>query len=203
MITNVHVILVVRDVGNDSDGLVRFALKIVAAGVERGIEFSCREVMESVNPIVFIRQAVVDHARIPLIAVGEDDVRERVPFVVGVWHHREIHKTVDDVERENVSIVGGDVLETSDLHGTIVDYILVVFNLSAGVDSAITSKEGVLSKNENNVAMLCGDLSGSVDKLESIEFVIVNSSDINFSGVGEDNSCITAEDTSVGSSVNK
>ena len=53
-----------------------------------------------------------------------------------------------------IPIIGGYVLKTSNFYGKIVNRILVVLNLCAGVDRAILSKKRVLKKDDNNITVL-------------------------------------------------
>ena len=70
------------------------------------------------------------------------------------------------------------MLDASYLHGTIVDAILLVLDLSAGVNGATLTVVCVLSEYGDDRTELCLDASGRIDEVEGIEFVIINASHV-------------------------
>ena len=78
-----------------------------------------------------------------------------------------------------------------------------MFELSCRVYSASGSKEGVLSKYDNDWPKMSGNASGCVNKLECIELVVGNAGDINSSLMLIYDARVVANDSSIGSSVDK
>ena len=84
------------------------------------------------------------------------------------------------------------MLESDHLHGTIVYLILVVFDLSTGVYGAVATVISILSKKDDDRSALRFDKCGGVDEFEGIELVIVNTGHVDFAGVFEGYSGVTA-----------
>ena len=82
------------------------------------VEYSVAEVgpwiLKSAIPIRFVTNDTVQFRRIPDV-LGEDDMWQRIPFGIGIWAHRRVGKVVDDIDRNDEPIRGGDGLSTADL----------------------------------------------------------------------------------------
>ena len=98
-----------------------------------------------------------------------------------------------------------DVLKATDLHTSrpIVNAILLELDLSTGVDAAVATMIGVLSKNDDDRAVLRVDDSRGIHKFKSVELVVVNAGDIDKALVGEGDSSVAAEYASIGSSIHQ
>ena len=58
----------------------------------------------------------------------------------------------------------------------IIDHVLVEFNMSCRVDSAINSVVGILAENKYGISELSSDFGRSINDLEGIEFMVVDTS---------------------------
>ena len=111
---------------------------------------------------------------------------------------------IDDVQRDDASIMSVDRLSASSLHRAVVDTVLVVFSLNGRMNFVIESMVGALMQDDDDGSLLSGNLGRCINKLERIEFMVVNASDVNFSfNVGEDWFYVITKDASIGSPVNQ
>ena len=78
--------------------------------IKRSLDKTISEVFENVAPVGLRREMVIKNSRIPIITGGEDVMRKAVPFVLGVWLHLEVRKAVDDVERNDATIISANTL---------------------------------------------------------------------------------------------
>ncbi len=70
---------------------------------------------------------MIEDTGVPLIAGSEDDVRELVVLFIGVGIHFHVYESIDDIEWNDVSFEGVDVLGAANIHRPIVYHVLVVF----------------------------------------------------------------------------
>ena len=144
---------------------------------------------------------MVENAGIPFITWVKDHVGKIFKLLISVGCHFHVNQSIDHVEWDDVTFECVNVLRASNLHRTIVHLVLVVFDLPTGVYGAVTTVVSILSEYYDDSAALCDNAGGCVNELESIELVIANAGGVDLTVVREDNSGVTAEDTSVSSSI--
>ena len=67
---------------------------------------------------------MVKDRRIPGHVTCENDMWERVPFVIRVGSHREVGQPALDVQRDDVAIIGLDALKSAgNLYGLVIDIV--------------------------------------------------------------------------------
>ena len=71
------------------------------------------------------------------------------------------------------------------------------------MNGALLTMVGVLSENGNDGAMLGKDFSRGVNELEGIKFVVVNTSDINFTHMDVKDVSIISYDATIGATNHK
>jgi hypothetical protein len=200
-VTNVHVILIVCDGRDDLYIRFRLALEVVASIVKRSLNETGIVILESVVPVFLVRKNVIQNTGIPLVAWSKDHMWKFVKLFVGVGGHLHVHEAIDDVEWNDVTFHGVNVLDTSHFHGSVMYPILVVFNMSTRVDGAVDTVICVLSKYGDYRTALCGDESGCIHEFEGIHLVIIDASHVYATCVCEGYASVTAEYTSVSSSI--
>ncbi len=95
------------------------------------------------------------------------------------------------------------MLCATNFHRTIIDPILVGFDLSTGMYGAVDAVVCILSEDGDDRSVLCCDEGGCIDKRESIEFVIVNTCYVDKTLVFVGYASVTAEYTPICSSINE
>ena len=121
-----------------------FALEVITTDVERSVNETGFVLLESVVPVFLVCEYVIQDAGVPFSAGSEDHVWELIVLSVSVGGHLHINESIDDVEWDDVTFQSADVLDTSDLHRTIVHSILVVLDLSTGMYGAVSTMISVL-----------------------------------------------------------
>ena len=121
---------------------------------------------------------MIQLTRVPLCRACKNDVWEFFPLDVGVTRHLEIRKSLYNIQWHDISVIRANTLSASHLDGTVVDLILVVFNLPCRVDGPPYAMVSILMENEDYRASLSDDFCGGIHNLQGIHFVIVNASDI-------------------------
>jgi hypothetical protein len=161
--------------------MVRGAMLIVTTFIEGSGHEAIRRIAETVIPVGIISEGVINDRGVPFMTSCENNVRESVPLLLGIGNHLQVRQTINDVKRKNVSFMGANVLLATNLHRAIVDSATMSFDLSTRMNSAIETMVGVLAKNDNDFSPLRHDLGRGIDKGECIEFMVVDSSNIDFS----------------------
>ena len=141
--------------------------------------------------------------RIPSVTAGQDNMGQCRKLSVSGRCHTEVRKPITDVKGNNITIIGNNALSTTDLEGSVIHHVLVVLNLTSRVNRPMNPMVGVLTKNSNDRSTMCVDLGNSINNLESVEFVIINTSDINLVLMSDGNLGIRTKDTPVCSPINK
>ncbi len=123
---------------------------------------------------------------------------------VGVGTKREVGKGIADVERHDVSIMGLDMLQaTLDLEGLVIDIILVVLQLGAGMDGLATPRKSILMKDSHNRPMLSLTDSTTGDNGQVGQRMLVNASDIDCSAGLGNNADIRACESTISTTINQ
>ena len=146
---------------------------------------------------------MVKDFRVPSVTTGQNDMGKCRKLSISRRDHTEVRKSITDVEWNDITIIGDNALSTTDLEGTVIHHVLVVLNLTSRVNRPMNPMVGVLTKNSNDRSTVCVDLGNSIDNLESVELVIINTSDINLMLMGDGNLGIRAKDTPVCSPINE
>jgi len=128
---------------------------------------------------------------------------ELFKFALGIGCHLEVCQTVDNVQRHDITIVRAYALSASNFHGTVIDRILVVFNLAGRVYSTTFTIICILAHPEDDWTTLSLDTGRSIDKLECRKFVIVNTSDVHSASMLKDYLRITANNATICSPIDK
>ena len=89
---------------------------------------------------------MVKDSGIPIITGGEDDMRKTVPFVLGVWLHLEVRKAVDDVKRNDATVISANTLRSTDFHRAIINFIAMCLELTSRMDGALNAMISALTK---------------------------------------------------------
>ena len=96
-----------------------------------------------------------------------------------------------------------DVVCATNLHGMIMNNVLVMFNLGRRMDGLPQTKIGALAHNDDGFTQLGSDFGNSINQLEGIEFVVVNASDIQALDMLDQCHRVVAKDSTIGTTINK
>ena len=67
---------------------------------------------------------------IPFVATGEDDVGKFTEFLLGVRLHLEVREAIDDVKWDDIAVVCGDALASTNAHRAVINFVAVGFDLT-------------------------------------------------------------------------
>ena len=124
-------------------------------------------------------------------------------FTFRVGLHLEVRQSIDYVKRDNATVIGRDALAATDAHRTIDNLVAVGFDLAGGVCCVVEAVIGTLTKDEDSGSSVGLGESGCVDQLECVEFVVIDSGNVNFTRVDMENNGIVAYDPAVSTAVHE
>jgi hypothetical protein len=103
----------------------------------------------------------------------------------------EVWQSISKQKGKDVAFGCGDSLGTTDSYGFIINRELGMFHLSWRVNGAALSMIGIFMKNTDNRSILCVDERGNSDDIETSEFMVIDTDDVDFSSS-------VVEDTHIG-----
>ena len=130
-------------------------------------------------------------------------MRKIVPFSIGVWVHLEAGESVDDVKGYDVTIISADTLSAAHFHRSIVHFIAVCFELTGRVDGVLNDMMGALTEHTEDRTTLRDELGCRIDNLESIKLMIVNTSNVDGTGMNMTDNSIITNDAAVGTTIHE
>ena len=93
-------------------------------------EWTCLQIQDSIKPVLISIQGMVKDGQIPVRVTGPDNMGETVPFCISLWAHVDIWEPIDNVDGKNISIKGGDALQsTLDFDGMVIDIVAICLQL--------------------------------------------------------------------------
>ena len=105
-------------------------LTIVAEFIEEISEWAGLQIRDSIKPMFIIIKVMIKDGRIPVRVTSPDNMGKTVPFCISVRAHVDIREPIDNVDRKNISIKGGDALQSAlDFDRMIIDIIAICLQL--------------------------------------------------------------------------
>ena len=146
---------------------------------------------------------MVKNLGVPFVTAGEDDVGKITEFFLCVRLHLEVRETIDDVKWDDITIIGGDALTSTNTHRAVINLVAVGFDLTGRMYRAVQAMVSTLSKDKDNGTTVGDGPGRSVNELKSVEFVIVDAGDVNLAGVDMENFGVAAKNATIGATIHE
>ena len=124
-------------------------------------------------------------------------------FAFSVGLHLQMRKAVDDVKRKDTSIISDDALSSTNAHRAVINLVAVRLNLARRMCRPIEAVIGTLTQDKDNGTAIREGLGRGINKLKGVELVIVNASDVNFTGMDMEYNGVIPDDATVGTSIHE
>jgi hypothetical protein len=148
---------------------------LVSSEFIKGTGVRAAKVEYTVMPLVVCRDGTVQNGWLPNNVGCHDDVWQRLELCICVGTALEISESVNNVDRESISIGSGNTLRSSDLHRALVYIKLMVFKLVARMNSPSQGHPSVLVEDTNDRPSLRLQVCPGCDDVQICDLVVIES----------------------------
>ena len=176
---------------------------IVSFGIKRTSIKGIRKIGHCIIPLLVVNQVMVQNRGVPITVAGKDDMRQSIPFGIGVGPHFDVWETALDVQGNDISIQCLDVLLATDFHGLVIDMLLVPFELTGRMNGFSLASVSILVQNDDDFTALCFHYCSSSYNRDVHNLVVVNSLHIDLTACPVDDTNIVTSNSTIGTSINE
>ena len=107
-------------------------------------------VVDGLRPVRIIRNNVIEHGWVPFSIRSHHNIIEFFEFPVSRRSKFEVGQAFLDIQWDSVVIVGSDVLQAANFHGSIIDVIFKMLDLTTRMDGLTRADDSALMKDAYN-----------------------------------------------------